>query len=102
MALACRFIFWKLGGHVRTQLGIQSVLGALYASVTFLCIINSIVLQPIVSENRGVMYRERAAGIPTKAMSNAVNCPLILIAHIKQEACVHCRVKCWLELSSVE
>jgi len=31
-----RFIFWKLGGHVRTQLGIQNVLGALYASVIFL------------------------------------------------------------------
>ena len=60
---AClRFIFWKLGGHVTTQLGIQSVLGALYASVTFLCIINSIILQPIVAENRAVMYRERAAG----------------------------------------
>ena len=47
---------------MRSQLGIQSVLGALYASVTFLSIINSIVLQPIVSENRSVMYRERAAG----------------------------------------
>lgn len=47
---------------MRSQLGIQNVLGALYASVIFLGIINSIVLQPIAAENRGVMYRERAAG----------------------------------------
>ena len=48
---------------MRTQMGIQNVLGALYASVIFLGIINSIVLQPIAAENRGVLYRERAAGM---------------------------------------
>lgn len=63
IGLAFGFIFWKLGGHVRDQLGIQNVLGALYATVIFLGIINSIVLQPIAAENRGVMYRERAAGM---------------------------------------
>ena len=64
---------------MRTQLGIQSVLGALYASVTFLCIINSIVLQPIVSENRGVMYRERAAGEVTEPMSSVAASSIVLI-----------------------
>jgi ABC-type multidrug transport system permease subunit len=63
IGLVFGFIFWKLGGHVRTELGIQNVLGALYASVIFLGIINSIVLQPIAAENRGVLYRERAAGL---------------------------------------
>ena len=43
-------------------MGITNVLGALYASVIFLGIINSIVLQPIAAENRGIFYRERAAG----------------------------------------
>ena len=46
-------------------MGITNVLGALYASVIFLGIINSIVLQPIAAENRGVLYRERAAGNPS-------------------------------------
>lgn len=63
MSILCRFIFWKEGGHTTTQQGITSVLGALYASVIFLGIINSIVLQPIAAENRGVLYRERAAGV---------------------------------------
>lgn len=62
-SVCCSFIFYKLGGHVRNQLGIQAVLGSLYASTIFIGIINSIVCQPIVSENRAVMYRERAAGM---------------------------------------
>ena len=71
-ALDCSFIFWKEGGHVTTQMGITNVLGALYASVIFLGIINSIVLQPIAAENRGVLYRERAAGRPRNATGNFI------------------------------
>ena len=58
-----RFIFWKVGVQTTTQLGMQSVLGALYASTIFLGIINALVLQPVAAENRGTMYRERAAGM---------------------------------------
>ena len=46
-----------------TQLGIQASAGALYASTIFIGIINSITVQPIAAEKRGVMYRERAAGM---------------------------------------
>jgi hypothetical protein len=63
IGLVFSFVFYKLGGHVTTQQGITNVLGALYASTIFLGIINSIVLQPIAAENRGIMYRERAAGM---------------------------------------
>ncbi|KAK9865807.1 hypothetical protein WJX84_001141 [Apatococcus fuscideae] len=57
------FVFWTLGGHVTSQLGITAVQGALYASTVFVGIINSISCQPIVAGKRGVMYREKAAGM---------------------------------------
>ena len=53
---------WALGGRVTTQNGIQTSAGALYASTVFIGIINSISVQPIIAQQRGVMYRERAAG----------------------------------------
>lgn len=46
-----------------SQLGITAVQGALYASTVFIGIINSISCQPIVAGKRGVMYREKAAGM---------------------------------------
>ena len=46
-----------------TQQGISASAGALYASTVFIGIINSISVQPIVAEKRGVMYREKAAGM---------------------------------------
>ena len=36
IGLVFSFVFYKLGGHVTTQLGITNVLGALYASTIFL------------------------------------------------------------------
>ncbi|KAK9812481.1 hypothetical protein WJX73_003351 [Symbiochloris irregularis] len=57
------FVFWTLGGHVTDQIGITASAGALYASTIFIGIINSITVQPITAEKRGVMYRERAAGM---------------------------------------
>ena len=82
-----------------TQGGIQNVLGALYASVIFLGIINSIVLQPIAAENRGVMYRERAAGMYavfpwTLAMVSA--CPCTPLSCILPSPGVHtASSRCW-------
>ena len=56
------FVMWALGGRVTTQNGIFTSAGALYASTVFIGIINSISVQPIISQQRGVMYREKAAG----------------------------------------
>ena len=46
-----------------TQAGLTNVLGALYASVLFFAIINALVVQPVISAERAVSYRERAAGM---------------------------------------
>jgi len=39
------------------------VLGALYATTLFFSIINATVIQPVISAERAVSYRERAAGM---------------------------------------
>ena len=47
-----------------TQQNIFNVAGALYAATLFLGVSNSSSVQPIMSIERGVFYRERAAGKP--------------------------------------
>ena len=39
------------------------MLGALYASVLLFAIVNALVVQPVISAERAVSYRERAAGM---------------------------------------
>ncbi len=46
-----------------TQGGLTNVLGALYATTLFFSIINATVIQPVISAERAVSYRERAAGM---------------------------------------
>ena len=46
-----------------TQAGLTNVLGALYATTLFFSIINATVIQPVISAERAVSYRERAAGM---------------------------------------
>ena len=41
----------------------MNAMGALFISSTFLGIVQSILIQPIISMDRAVMYRERAAGM---------------------------------------
>ncbi|KAL0021570.1 hypothetical protein WJX77_010078 [Trebouxia sp. C0004] len=56
-------IFWRLGDKVTSQAGLTNVLGALYASVLFFAVINALIVQPVLSAERAVSYRERAAGM---------------------------------------
>ena len=46
-----------------TQAGLLNVLGALYATVLFFAVINALIVQPVLSAERAVSYRERAAGM---------------------------------------
>ena len=52
-----------------TQQNIFNVAGALYAATLFLGVSNSSSVQPIMSIERGVFYRERAAGKPLSLLS---------------------------------
>ena len=46
-----------------TQQHIFNVLGSLYLTSIFLGILNSVFVQPVISAERTVMYRERGAGM---------------------------------------
>ena len=46
-----------------TEQSIFNVLGALFTSSLFLGILNAIFVQPVMGDERAVMYRERGAGI---------------------------------------
>ena len=63
VALIFGACFWKLGGKSNDEQQIYNTLGALLTSTLFLGILNSIFVQPVVSAERSVFYRERAAGM---------------------------------------
>ncbi|XP_043723660.1 ABC transporter G family member 31-like isoform X2 [Telopea speciosissima] len=56
-------IFWDVGSKRDTTENLLMVMGALYASSLFLGVNNSSTVQPIISVERTVFYRERAAGM---------------------------------------
>ncbi|XP_024019277.1 pleiotropic drug resistance protein 2 [Morus notabilis] len=56
-------IFWDKGGQLGSQKDLLNLLGATYAAVLFLGASNASAVQPVVSIERTVFYRERAAGM---------------------------------------
>ncbi|CAI0407524.1 unnamed protein product [Linum tenue] len=56
-------IFWKKGQKMEKQQDLMNILGAMYAAVFFLGATNASSVQPVVSVERTVFYRERAAGM---------------------------------------
>lgn len=56
-------ICWKFGAKRETQQDIFNAMGSMYAAVLFIGITNGTAVQPVVSVERFVSYRERAAGM---------------------------------------
>ncbi|KAL9660657.1 hypothetical protein QQ045_025474 [Rhodiola kirilowii] len=56
-------VFWDIGSKRDTTQDLYTVMGALYSACMFLGISNSSSVQPVVSIERTVFYRERAAGM---------------------------------------
>jgi hypothetical protein len=69
------YIMHKLQCLVTDQ-DVLNVMGALYAATLFLGVPNASTVQPVLSVERSVMYRERAAGILPFAIAN-VTCQLL-------------------------
>lgn len=63
VALMFGSIFWQLGHKRDNQQDVANIMGVLYASVLFLGVNNASSVQPVVSVERTVFYRERAAGM---------------------------------------
>ncbi|XP_068647908.1 ABC transporter G family member 32-like [Aristolochia californica] len=56
-------ICWRFGSKRDTQQNILNAMGSMYAAVLFIGITNATSVQPVVSIERFVSYRERAAGM---------------------------------------
>ncbi|XP_024402862.1 ABC transporter G family member 31 isoform X2 [Physcomitrium patens] len=82
-ALIFGSVFWKLGSKRRTQQDIFNLMGAMYAAVLFLGVNNASGVQPVVSVERSVFYRERAAGmyaaLPYAFAQGLIEIPYILV-----------------------
>ncbi|KAL6656651.1 hypothetical protein ACP70R_004431 [Stipagrostis hirtigluma subsp. patula] len=56
-------VFWRKGKNVETQQDLINLLGATYAAVFFLGAANLLSVLPVLSIERTVFYREKAAGM---------------------------------------
>ncbi|XP_065866240.1 ABC transporter G family member 29-like [Euphorbia lathyris] len=62
-ALIVGTIFWKIGTRRETANDLTVIIGAMYAAVFFIGVNNCSTVQPLVTIERSVFYRERAAGM---------------------------------------
>ncbi|KAG0465358.1 hypothetical protein HPP92_019522 [Vanilla planifolia] len=63
IALLFGTIFWDLGGKRKNRQDLFNAMGSMYAAILFIGVSNSSSVQPVVSVERTVFYRERAAGM---------------------------------------
>ncbi|KAL4188821.1 hypothetical protein AMTRI_Chr08g162380 [Amborella trichopoda] len=75
-ALIFGSVFWNIGSKRETMQDLFSVMGALYSACSFLGVNNSSSIQPIISRERTVYYREKArsCGDPIHCCSNILFC----------------------------
>ncbi|XP_074275947.1 pleiotropic drug resistance protein 1-like [Silene latifolia] len=89
-AIATMFgtIFWQLGGKIRKSQHLFNAMGSMYAAVLFIGVQNASTVQPVVSVERTVFYREKAAGMYS-ALPYAFAQALIEIPYIFVQALVY-------------
>ncbi|KAK2969189.1 hypothetical protein RJ640_025902 [Escallonia rubra] len=85
-ALILGSIFWDIGSKRDNTQDLFVVMGALYSAVLFLGVNNSSSVQPVVSIERTVFYREKAAGmyspLPYAAAQGLVEIPYVAVQTI--------------------
>ncbi|XP_008804056.1 ABC transporter G family member 31 [Phoenix dactylifera] len=76
-------ICWGFGSRRETQQDIFNAMGSMYAAVLFIGITNATAVQPMVSIERFVSYRERAAGmysaLPFAFAQVSIEFPYVLV-----------------------
>nr|Q949G3.1 RecName: Full=Pleiotropic drug resistance protein 1; AltName: Full=NpPDR1 [Nicotiana plumbaginifolia]CAC40990.1 ABC1 protein [Nicotiana plumbaginifolia] len=88
IALIFGTMFWDIGTKVSRNQDLVNAMGSMYAAVLFLGVQNSSSVQPVVSVERTVFYREKAAGMYS-AIPYAFAQVLIEIPYIFVQATVY-------------
>ncbi|TYH16638.1 hypothetical protein ES288_A05G131800v1 [Gossypium darwinii] len=88
IALMFGTLFWDLGSKTKKIQDLSNAMGSMYAAVLFIGIQNSSSVQPVVSVERTVFYRERAAGMYS-AMPYAIAQVFVEIPYIFVQASVY-------------
>uniref|UniRef100_A0A7N0U8F5 ABC transporter domain-containing protein n=1 Tax=Kalanchoe fedtschenkoi TaxID=63787 RepID=A0A7N0U8F5_KALFE len=81
-------IYWDLGTKRRNIQDINNAMGCIFSSVVFLGIKNAMSVQPILTVDRAVLYRERAAGMYA-GLPYAIAQALIEIPYILTQAILY-------------
>ncbi|XP_030552874.1 ABC transporter G family member 32 isoform X2 [Rhodamnia argentea] len=84
-------ICWRFGAKRETQQDLFNAMGSMYAAVLFIGITNATAVQPVVSIERFVSYRERAAGMYS-ALSFAFAQVVIEFPYVFAQALIYCTV----------
>ncbi|KAJ3670859.1 hypothetical protein LUZ60_008285 [Juncus effusus] len=88
IALLFGTIFWNLGSKRTKTQDLFNAMGSMYASVLFIGVQNSSSVQPVVSIERTVFYREKAAGMYS-ALPYAFGQVLIEIPYVLVQAFIY-------------
>ncbi|MCD7456583.1 transcription factor [Datura stramonium] len=88
IALIFGSMFWDIGTKVNKPRDLTNAMGSMYAAVLFLGVQNSSSVQPVVSVERTVFYREKAAGMYS-AIPYAFAQVLIEIPYVFVQAVVY-------------
>ncbi|KDP40865.1 hypothetical protein JCGZ_24864 [Jatropha curcas] len=95
-ALIVGTVFWKVGRKRESSNDLTMIIGAMYASVFFIGVNNCSTVQPIVTVERTVFYRERAAGmysaLPYALAQIIVEMPYVLVQTTYYTAIVYAMV----------
>lgn len=84
-------ICWRFGSKRENQLDIFDAMGSMYAAVLFIGITNATAVQPVVSVERFVSYRERAAGMYS-ALPFAFAQVAIEFPYVFAQALIYCTI----------
>ncbi|KAI3421393.1 uncharacterized protein J3R85_012430 [Psidium guajava] len=84
-------ICWRFGAKRETQQDLFNAMGSMYAAILFIGITNATAVQPVVSIERFVSYRERAAGMYS-ALSFAFAQVVIEFPYVFAQALIYCTI----------
>ncbi|XP_078168184.1 ABC transporter G family member 36-like isoform X1 [Carex rostrata] len=90
-ALLLGSIFWQLGKKTKTQTDLINSLGSMYVATLLIGVQNSSTVMPVVSIERTVFYRERAAGMYS-ALPYAFGQAIIELPYVFAQALAYCLI----------